>query len=70
MKFVDITKDNLLLATEIQMKIFSEEDCAFLHYLYSFINIKKYFLVYENDKIIGITGIYEDEFTQESGTAW
>lgn len=70
MQFVDISKDNLLLATEIQMEIFSEEDCAYLHYLYSFINVKKYFLVYENNDIIGITGIYEDEFTQENDVAW
>lgn len=72
MKFIDISKDNLLLATKIQMQIFSEEDCAYLHYLYSFINpeAKKYFMVYENREIIGITGIYEDEFTQEADTVW
>lgn len=72
MNFVTISKDTLLLATEIQMKIFSEEDCAYLHYLYSFINAeaKKYFIVYEDFELIGITGIYEDEFTQEIGTAW
>ena len=70
MKFVDISKDNLLLATEVQMKIFSDEDCAYLHYLYSFINVKKYYLVFENNEIIGITGIYEDEFTQEENVAW
>ncbi len=71
MKFELITKDNLLLATEIQLKIFNNvKCCAYLHYLNSFICKKDYYIVYEKGEPIGITGLYVDEFTQEEGVVW
>ena len=71
MKFVKISKKNIMLAPKIQIEIFNDEkECAYLHYLNSFISKKDYYIVYENNEIVGITGLYIDEFTQEKGVVW
>ena len=71
MKFVKINKSNIMLATKIQIEIFNDEkECAYFHYLNSFTSKKDYYIVYENNKIVGITGLYVDEFTQEKGVVW
>ena len=71
MKFVKISKKNIMLATKIEMEIFNDEkECAYLHYLNSFISKKDYYIVYENNEVVGITGLYIDEFTQEKGVVW
>lgn len=71
MRFELIDKNNVLLATKIQLQIFgSKSECAYLHYVNSFISKKDYFLVYDKNKIVGITGLYIDEFTQEDGVVW
>lgn len=71
MRFELINKNNVILATKIQLKIFgSKSECAYLHYVNSFISQKDYFLVYDKNKIVGITGLYIDEFTQEDDVVW
>ena len=71
MKFVKISKKNIMLATKIQIEIFNDEKgCAYLHYLNSFISKKDYYIAYENNEVVGITGLYIDEFTQEKGVVW
>ena len=67
MKFELITKDNIMLATNIQLRIFKDEnECAYLHYLNSFICNKDYYIVYKANEPVGITGLYIDEFTQDN----
>lgn len=71
MKFVKITKENLIFATQQQLKIFNNgKDCAILHYLSSLVANKEYFLVYQGDEFVGVTGWYEDEFSMEENVAW
>lgn len=71
MKFVKINKKNIMLATKMQIEIFNDEkECAYLHYLNSFISKKDYYIVYENNEVVGISGLYIDEFTQEKGVVW
>ena len=71
MRFKIIDKNNIMLATKIQLEIFgSNSECAYLHYLNSFISKKDYFLVEDKNKIVGISGLYIDEFTQEDGVIW
>lgn len=71
MKFELITKDNIMLATNIQLRIFKDEnECAYLHYLNSFICNKDYYIVYKANEPVGITGLYIDEFTQEDDVVW
>ena len=71
MRFELINKENVMLATKVQLEIFgSKSECAYLHYINSFVSQKDYFLVYDKDKIVGITGLYIDEFTQEDNVVW
>ena len=71
MRFELIDKNNIMLATKTQLEIFkSNSECAYLHYLNSFVSQKDYFLVYDKGNIVGITGLYIDEFTQEDGVVW
>lgn len=71
MRFKLIDKDNVVVATKVQLEVFgSKSECAYLHYVNSFISKKDYFLVYDKNKIVGITGLYIDEFTQEDDVVW
>lgn len=71
-RYVEITNDNLLEATLIQMKIYPNES-AYEHYKY-IINKKcdyeKYYLVYNDGDIIGITGLYCNENLEETNSIW
>lgn len=71
-KYVEITMDNLLLATKIQMELFPGES-AYEHYLYA-INQnsakEKYYLVYLDNNIVGITGYYSNEPIEETNSIW
>lgn len=70
--YVEITSENLLLATEIQLRIFPE-DCAYLHYKSAIdrnSELEKYYLVYSNNEIIGITGLYSNEDIYETRSIW
>ena len=71
MEFVKITKLNINQATDIQLNIFKDKkECAYLHYLNSFISKKDYYIVFKENQPVGITGLYIDEFTQEQGVVW
>lgn len=71
-KLVKITKENVILATEFQSSIFQEE-CGYGSFMYS---IKKdsdyflYYLAYDNENLIGITGIYSFEKVEETNSLW
>ena len=69
MKYVLIDKNNLILATRVQLEIFPKE-IAFTCYKKSIEDNHehyKYYLVYKNDIVIGITGLYtENNFEDNS----
>ena len=71
-KYVKITKENIDYATSIQMQIFPDE-CAYYNYL-DVINKglewQNYYLVYDEDNIIGITGLYCFENIDETNSVW
>lgn len=70
LKFVEITKENLLLASLIQFKIFYLASC-FDDYEYCALHDtgdRKYFLVYVDEKPIGVTGMSPDD--KEKGMCW
>lgn len=72
MKYIEITDKNILLATKIQMEIFPEES-AYEHYKYVIkenVEYEKYYLVYDANNIIGITGLYSNEDIYETNSIW
>ena len=71
-KLVKITKDNVNLAAEFQLSIFPGE-CAYGSYIYSIKRNSDYFsyyLAYNNENLIGITGIYSFEKVEETNSLW
>ena len=72
LKYVKITKENIVFATNIQMKIFKDE-CAYQNYL-DIINKnlewQNYYLVYDDDIVIGITGLYCFEDINITNSIW
>ncbi len=69
MEFIEITMKNVLEATNAQMEIFGAKDCAYLCYIQHIQNgDPAYYIVKDNDEIIGISGIYVEPF--EPQTAW
>ena len=71
-KYIKITKDNIDYATSIQMQIIPEE-CAYYSYLYIInknLEWQNYYLVYDDDKVIGITGLYCLEDINETNSIW
>ena len=68
----EITRDNLDEASRIQLEIFGPKNgCAYLQYLLSFTTpTRTYYLVYHKNEVVGITGLYEDEFSAEEGVVW
>lgn len=72
MKYVEITNNNIELATNVQMSIFPKES-AYEHFKNTIENPKdynKYFLVYDTDQIIGITGHYSNENIYKTNSIW
>lgn len=72
LKYVPVTNNNLTLASKIQFEIFPNES-AIEHFLYTInneIEYNKYFLVYNDNIIIGITGIYSNENIDETNSLW
>lgn len=71
-KLVKINKDNINMATEFQLSIFPEE-CGYGSYMLS---IKldndyfSYYLAYDNENLIGITGIYSFDNIEETKSLW
>lgn len=69
MEFIEITMKNVLEATNVQMEIFGVKDCAYLCYIQHIRNQDPpYYIVKENNEVIGISGIYVEPF--EPDTAW
>lgn len=72
LKYIEINMDNLDLAVNIQNEIFPKES-ARNHYLETInknVDYEKYYLVYNNDKVIGITGLYCKENIYETNSIW
>ena len=73
MKLEKINKNNLIKATKVQLEIFGEKECAYYYYLKSFVSKSdNYYLVYDDGRIVGLAGLYLDEFTQsfDPGGVW
>lgn len=72
LNYVPIAKDNIDLAAKIQQEIFPEES-AYEHYKWTIEQnciYQKYYLVYDENKIIGITGHYTNEPLEETNSLW
>ncbi len=70
--YKEINNDNLMLAVKTQMKIFPEES-ALEHYKWGIKTNREYeknYLVYDSDKIVGVTGIYSNEDLEDSHSIW
>ena len=72
LKYVEVTINNIEYATKIQMKIFPKES-AYEHYKYAIesnLEYQKYYLVYKDNNVIGITGLYSNENISETNSIW
>lgn len=72
LNYIQITNDNLMLAVKTQMSIFPEES-ALEHYKWSInknVEYEKNYLVYDKEKIIGITGTYSNEKIEKTNSIW
>lgn len=65
-----ITKDNLSEAIKAKQDIFSQDNfiAAYTMEVIPHIDSKKYYLVYDEDKLVGITGLYV--YTDYPDDAW
>jgi len=72
LKYIEIDNTNIMDATKIQMEIFPNES-AYYHFKYA-IDFKcdyiKYYLVYKDNNVIGITGLYSNEDIYETNSIW
>ena len=72
LKYIEITMENIEYATKIQMQIFPEES-AYEYYKYAIDTNLEYennYLVYDDDTVIGITGLYSNEDLNETNSIW
>ncbi len=72
LKYIEINNENLEYATLIQTQIFPKES-AYEHYKKAIklnLEYQKYYLVYDENKVIGITGLYSNEDLNETGSIW
>ena len=72
LKYEKLTMENLELATKIQMQIFPKESAyqEFIDCLNSNKEYNIYYLVYSNENIIGITGLYTTTDINKTNTLW
>ncbi len=72
LKYEEINRDNINIATKIQMSIFPNESAyqAFCDCIDSDKEYNKYFLVYDNETIIGVTGLYTTTDIKLNNTLW
>lgn len=68
-KYVEITEENIMLATQIELSIFPKS-CGYISFERAYKKGDPYFLVYYDGKAIGTTGLYEDEKISSRGTVW
>ena len=69
LRFEEITPENINLATKIELEFFPDM-CAYCSYEDSFKNNNRYWIVYDENEIVGITGIYENAGLGEPNTCW
>lgn len=67
--FKPVTLENIIVATEIEMR-FWPDSCAYNSYLRAYNKGEPYWIVYKDDKVVGISGIYEYPELGEVETAW
>ena len=71
-RLVEITKENIDLATEVQLDIFRTEN-GYNHFLTAINSNKEYccyFIAYHNDAPIGVIGLYSVEDIEETNSIW
>lgn len=61
--------DNIVLVTEVEMT-FWPDSCAYNSYLRAYENGKPYWLVYQGNQVVGMSGIYAYPELGEPETAW
>ena len=72
LKYVPMTEDNIYDMVKTQMEIFPTE-CGYFQYNYALSCGKdywKYWLVYDDDNIVAITGLYSDFDIEETNSIW
>ena len=72
LKYIKIDNNNINEAVKVQMKIFPDE-CAYIHYKNTIEkneDYQNYYLVYDNNEIIGITGLYSFEDINVTNSLW
>ncbi len=69
LKFVDITDTNIMFATELQMSIFPDS-CGYQSFVNAIELGKPYWLIYNDDTPIGISGLYVNPILDEPDTVW
>ena len=72
LKYISMTKDNIRDMTKTQMEIFPSE-CGYFQYNYALECGKdfwKYWLVYQDNEIVAITGLYSDFDISETNSIW
>ena len=72
LNYVPLTKDNVFEMTRAQMKIFPTE-CGFFQYNYAVTCNKdywKYWIVYNEENIVAITGLYSDFDISDTNSIW
>ena len=70
--YVKIDYSNIDEAIKVQMKIFPDE-CAYIHYKNTIDKNKdyqNYYLVYDGDEVVGITGLYSFEDINITNSLW
>lgn len=68
-KYAEITLENIVHATQTEMRIFPDM-CGFLSYYNAFKKGAPYYLVRYRGQTAGITGLYEDDRLGEKNTVW
>ena len=72
LKYIEITNDNIEFATKVQMKIFPNES-AYEHFKFTIerdLEYEKYYLVYDKNTVIGVTGLYSNEDINITNSLW
>lgn len=69
LRFEAVTPENINLATKIELGFFPDM-CAYCSYEDSFNNNNVYWIVYDENEIVGICGIYENANLGEPKTCW
>ena len=72
LKYIEITNKNIEYATKIQMEIFPNE-CGYQYFkdvIDRNLEYQKNYLVYDNNIVIGVTGLYSSEDISITNSIW